>query len=100
MSVSPLFARIRRATSAPVTLPAGTSLHFANELFTQCWAQSPNTSGMMKKTNQYMSASCHHDSRIQRDHAARLRAERIDLDLRQVRPAGQHVADGARRPRD
>src|SRR6478672_12155630 len=95
-ALSPLAARIRDATSAPVPLFAGTWLHFANELLTQCWAQRPNTRGTMKKSSHAgMPASCHDDAGVQRDHAARRRAQRIDLDLRQIGPAGEHVADHA-----
>src|SRR3954465_14783606 len=96
----PLAARTRAATSAPEPVFAGTWLHFANELFTQCWAQRPNTRGTMKKSSHAcISASCHHDAGIQRDTPAGGGAQRVDLDLRQVGPARQHVADRARGPR-
>ena len=49
MDCSPFAARIRRATSAPETAPAGTWLHFAKELLTQCWAHRPISSGGMMK---------------------------------------------------
>src|SRR4051812_17007550 len=96
-ALSPLAARIRAATSAPVPLFAGTWLHFANELLTQCWAQRPNTSGTMKKSSQTcIAASCHHDAGVKRDHAARSGTQRFALELRQIGPPGQQVADGAR----